>query len=447
MTEILLARLQFAFTIGFHFLFPPISIGLIWFVLILETLGWRKKDPSYTAMGVFYGKLFIITFAVGVVSGIVMSLQFGTNWGEFTKYSNALFSTILLIEVFFAFFIESACLGIFLFGRHKVPKWLHWLSILLIALGATLSAFWIISANSWMHSPAGFAVKNGRIELVDLGAAIFNKTVFPRFFHTIDACLVIGAFIVSGVSAYLIASGKAVVYAKKTLLMGLVAGLVLSILQVMPIGHFQVVAVAETQPAKLAAIEGVYETQSRAPFLLFGIPIKDAPFVTNRIEIPGFLSFMFDGKGDYVVKGMKDFPADERPPHAVTFTSFHLMVMLGIAMIGIMAVYLLLHLLGRLEKMKPLLYALLFLSPLPIVATQLGWITTEVGRQPWIIYGLLKTKDAVTITVSANALIFSLALIGFLYVIIISLYLFLFVRILRKGPPVDKDIDKAEHYA
>ena len=441
MFEVALARMQFALTIGFHFLFPPITIGLIWFILVIETLGWRRNDRSYTALGVFFGKIFTITFAVGVVSGIVMSLQFGTNWGEFTKYSNALFSSILLIEIFFAFFIESTFLGIYLFGRHKVPRWLHWFSIVMLALGATLSAFWIIAANSWMHSPAGYALSNGKVVLTDLGAAIFNKTTFPRFFHTIVSCLVIGAFFVSGISAYLIATKKAIVYAKKTLLMGLTAGPVLSVVQVIPFGHMQVLAVAETQPANLATMEGLYETQSNAPLLVFGIPIEQPPYITNRIEIPGLLSVMLSGNRDHVVAGMRSFPEEDRPPHAITFLSFHAMVAIGIAMIVIMASSLILHVTGKLSVMKPLLYLLAFLSPLPIVATQLGWITTEVGRQPWIIYGLLRTKDAVSISVSANALIFSLVLIGALYIIIISLYLFLFVRILRKGPPVDKALD------
>ncbi|UCC45200.1 MAG: cytochrome ubiquinol oxidase subunit I, partial [Candidatus Zixiibacteriota bacterium] len=269
---VLLARLQFAMTIGFHFIFPSVSIGLAWLLVIIEGLGWKRGDHTYVRMGKFFGKLFALTFAVGVATGIVMEFQFGTNWAEYSKFVGDIFGAPLAAEGIFAFFLESAFLGLYLFGRNRVSKGVHWFSILMVAVGATISAFWILVANSWQQTPAGYIIQNGRAELLSFSDAVFNPSMWIRFFHTVDAALITGAFVMAGVASYLLLKNRENLVARKALRLSLIFGLVVSVLELVPFGHHHAIQVAQTQPEKLAAFEGLIDGQTNAPMVLFGIP-------------------------------------------------------------------------------------------------------------------------------------------------------------------------------
>ena len=435
MDAVLLARFQFAMTVGFHFLFPPISIGLAWLLVIIEALGWKRKDEIYVAAGKFFGKILALVFSVGVATGIVMEFQFGTNWAEYSKFVGDIFGAPLAAEAVFAFFLESTFLGLYIFGRNRVSKGVHWFSILMVAVGATISAFWILVANSWQQTPDGFIIQNGRAELVDFWKAVFNPSTLIRFFHTFDAALITGAFFVSGISAFLILKGKEINTAKKALKVAVIFGLTVSLLEVFPFGHEHGKQVARTQPEKFAAIQGLYTSQSGAPVALFAIPFDgNPPTLKAPIEIPGVLSWLAFGDVNARVRGINEFPKEEIPPLFLTFVSYHNMVILGMYFIFIMAVSAFFLYKKTLWEKKKLLRILVWSIPLPLIACQLGWIAAEVGRQPWIVYKLMKTSDAVSITVGAGEILFSIILFGFIYLMLGSAFLFFLVKKIKHGP-------------
>jgi cytochrome d ubiquinol oxidase subunit I len=325
---LLLSRLQFALTIGFHFLFPPLTIGLAWLLVIVEWLGWKRQDDDYVRAGVFFAKILGLTFAVGVATGIVMEFQFGTNWAEYSKFVGDVFGAPLAAEAVFAFFLESTFLGLYLFGRNRVSQAVHWLSILMVAVGSTLSAFWIIVANSWQQTPAGFVVRNGRAELVDFWAAVFNSSTPHRFFHTMIACLVAGAFLMAGISAYLVLKNKAAEVGRKTLKVALLFGFVVSVMTLFPSGHHHAKQVAEDQPEKFAAMEGLIRGGTRAPMVVVGKPSDRPPRLESFVEIPGMLSWLAFGDVDAPVQGIEDLREAgwPTPPLVPIFVSFHTMV-------------------------------------------------------------------------------------------------------------------------
>ncbi len=431
--EVLLARIQFAMTIGFHFLFPPISIGLAWLLVGFETLGWKRKDNLYVELGKFFGELLALTFAIGVATGIVMEFQFGTNWAEYSKFVGDIFGAPLAAEGVFAFFLESGFLGLYLFGRNKVSKGVHWFSALMVAVGSTLSAFWILVAGSWMQTPAGYVIRNGRAELTNFMEAVFNPSTMIRFLHTVDAAIVTGAFFVAGVSAYLILKKKEPEMMKKSLKIAVIVGFIASFIELFPLGHEHAIQVAETQPAKFATIEGITETSDDVPLLAFGVPNTQTRDVDFRVEVPGLISMLLDQDE---VKGMNAFKEEDLPPFALTFLSFHIMVALGSAFIALMGFAVLLLKNGKLFRTDWILKALVWATPLPLLAIQLGWITAEVGRQPWIVYNVMRTKDAVSTIVSSGEIIFSIVMFGLIYLLLGGAYLFFLLRTIKQGPKV-----------
>ncbi len=431
---VLLSRLQFAMTIGFHFIFPPVSIGLAWLLVIIEGLGWRRADEVYIRMGKFFGKLLAITFVVGVATGIVMEFQFGTNWAEYSKFVGDIFGAPLAAEGVFAFFLESAFLGVYLFGRNKLSRGIHWFSILMVAVGSTISAFWILVANSWMQTPAGFIVQHGRAELTSFSDAVFNPSTIIRFFHTVDAALITGAFAMAGVAAYLLLKNRETNIARRALKLSIIFGLVVALLELFPFGHEHAIQVAKTQPEKLAAIEGLIDGQTNAPMVLFGVPSEDPPRLDYSVEVPGVLSWLAHGDAEAYVKGLNDFPPDEIPPFWLTFVSFHSMVGLGMYFIAAMLIGAFLLYRKMLWNQRWYLRLLVVSIPLPIIACQLGWITAEVGRQPWVVYKVMKTANAISLTVSAGEILFSIILFGLIYLFLGVLYIYLVVREVKHGP-------------
>ncbi len=435
MDVVLLSRIQFALTIGFHFLFPPLTIGLAWLLVVIEWRGWRRNDPTWVRMGRYFSKLLALTFAVGVATGIVMEFQFGTNWAAYSKFVGDIFGAPLAAEGVLAFFLESGFLGLYLFGRGRVSKGAHWFSILMVAVGSTISAFWILVANSWQQTPAGYLVVDGRAELTSFTAAVFNPSTLPRFFHTVDAALIAGAFLVAGVAAYLLRKDREDGLARAALRLAVVFGLVVSILELFPFGHIHARQVAHTQPEKFAAIEGLYSSQSAAPMVLFAYPVTPPPQLKAKVEIRGVLSWMAFGDINAPIRGITDFPPENRPPLWLTFVSFHNMVVLGMYFIASLAWGAWLLRRGRLWESRGYLRLLIISIPLPLAACQLGWMAAEVGRQPWIVYGLLRTSDAVSKVVPAGDVLFSLALFAVLYLFLGGLYVYLLVREIRHGPP------------
>ncbi len=434
MDPVLLARIQFAMTVGFHFLFPPLTIGLSWLLVIVETVGWKKKDEVYISMGKFFSKILGLIFAVGVATGIVMEFQFGTNWAEYSKFVGDIFGAPLAAEGVFAFFLESTFLGLYIFGRNRVSKSVHWFSALMVAIGSTISAFWIIVANSWQQTPAGYIIQNGRAELTDFWAAVFNPSTLPRFFHTFDAALISGAFLMAGISAYLLYKNKEVNISKKALKLAVIFGLVVSLLEVFPFGHESGREVAHEQPAKFAAIQGLYTSQSGAPLAVFAFPTMPPPELKAKVEIPGLLSWLAFGNVNARIKGINDFPKDDIPPLFITFVSYHNMVALGMVFILLMAIATWKLYKNTLWESKKFLKLLVWAIPFPLIACQLGWISAEVGRQPWIVYNLLRTSDAASINVTAPEILFSIILFAIIYILLASILIYLLVRKIKEGP-------------
>jgi cytochrome d ubiquinol oxidase subunit I len=431
MDAVLLARWQFALTISFHFIFVPISIGLAWMLVVMESLGWWKHDKDYVNLAKLFAKLLAITFGVGVATGVVMEFQFGTNWAEYSKFVGDIFGAPLAIEGIFAFFLESVFLGIYLFGRERIGRFLHWFSALMVAVGATISAFWIIVANSWQQTPAGYVTKANRAELTDFWAAVFNPSTLPRFFHTMDSALTVGAFFVAGVGAFMLLRNLQVDIAKKALRVALPLGLLFSLLNVVPFGHEHAKQVAQTQPAKFAAIEGLYTSQTAAPLVVFAVPFQKIPALKAAVEIPAMLSWMAFGDLNAKVRGIDEFPADEIPPLWLSFVSFHNMVVLGMLFIAVCAWGTLKLIRKKLWSNLWFLKLLPWMVPLPVAACLFGWTAAEVGRQPWVVYGLLKTEDAVTITAGPTEILISMIMICTVYLALFFVWYYLIVRVVK----------------
>ncbi len=441
MDAVLLARIQFAFTICFHYIFPPLTIGLGWMIFLYHTLYRKTRNPVYHQLARFWTKMFAINFVVGVATGITMEFQFGTNWAAYSRFVGDIFGAPLAAEGVFAFFLESSFLGILIYGEKKVSERVYWFSSLMVALGATLSAFWIVVANSWQQTPAGHEIVtemvNGipvdRAVLVDFWGAVFNPSTVVRYLHVVTAALVVGTFFVLGLSAWMILKNKHGDFAKQSLKSALVP-CVVSIFLVMGVGHPHAIRVAENQPAKLAAYEGLWETQTNAPALLFGIPNVAEERNDFAIEIPGGLSLLVGGTADHEVQGLKDFAPEDRPPMLLTFFSFHLMLYLGgwFALLAFGGVFL--WKINKLYGNRLYLWAAALTVPLPFVANEVGWMAAEVGRQPWVVYNELRTEHAVSASVSAGEILASIIMFSLIYALLFGLWWFLLKRQFNKGP-------------
>jgi len=429
-----LARMQFALTVMFHFLFPPITMGLALLISILETKRWRTGSDVYRRASDFWLKLFAVNFVVGVATGIVMEFQFGTNWAGYSRFVGDIFGAPLAAEGVFAFFLESGFLGLLLLGRHRISSFVRWLAAVMVWLGSTLSGFWILVANSWMQTPAGYVLRNGRAELVDFWAAVFNPSTLPRFAHTMASAWVCASFLMAGVASWLFLKGRGSDVARISLRLGTVAAFV-STLLVLVTGDRHARQVAHTQEAKFAAMEGLYSTEAGAPLILFSLPpsqhgMPDAP----TIAVTKLTSYLAFGNFQAPVSGLDRFPKEDWPPVAVTFLSFHNMVILGNVMLllSLLGVYLLAR--GRLETSRRWQTLMLWAIPLPTIAIQLGWMAAEAGRQPWIVYNVMRTADGVSKAVKAPEIAFSIALFSLIYLLLGSLWLYLLCREIAHGP-------------
>jgi len=429
-----LSRLQFAVTAAFHFLFVPLTLGLSILVAFMETRYLRTDDPMYLKMTKFWGKLFLINFALGVVTGITMEFQFGMNWAEYSRYVGDIFGAPLAIEATAAFFLESTFIGLWVFGWNKVSKKVHVLSIWLVAFATNLSALWILLANGWMQRPVGYVLRNGRAEMTDFGALVTNRFGWVTFGHTVLSGYVLAAFFVMGISAYHLLRRNEVPLFRSSFRMAAVFGLASAVL-VAAVGDLSGTQVARFQPAKLAAMESFWDTRSGAPFTVLSWP--DAGNEKNAIEflpIPKGLSLMAYHRGDAEVKGLTAFPREERPPVWPVFLSFRLMVGLGLVFILLAFVGLVKSLRGRLETSPRFLHLILLAIPLPYIAIQVGWLVTEIGRQPWIVYGLMKTSAGVSASLRSSQVVVSLIGFTLVYGLLAVMDIYLLVRYGKRGP-------------
>ncbi len=435
------SRLQFAFTITYHYLFPQLTMGLALVILVFKALGMRRrvtaeKKATYDELARFWAKIFGINFGVGVVTGIPMEFQFGTNWARFSDYSGGVIGLTLAMEGMFAFFAESAFLGLFLFGEKKLGPRGHFAAGLMVFLGSWLSGYFIIATNAFMQHPVGHAVDSeGKLVLVDVWKYLFNSWAFWEYAHTMSAAVITGAFVVTAVAAYWALMGQYEKHARTALRIGVIIGLTACMTQLFPTGDQHGKLVAEHQPIALAAMEGKFTSESHAELALIGQPNVEERRLENPIVVPYVLSFLAYGSFGATVKGLDDFPRDEWPDHIeLLYFAYHVMVGLGTILFAIMAGAALLLWKDRLMKTRAALWVLMLAFPFPYIATTAGWMTAELGRQPWLVYGLMRTANGTSPRVSAGSIAFST--IGFtgMYMVLGVLFLFLVGRAIARGP-------------
>jgi len=436
MDILLLSRLQFALTIMFHYIYPPLSIGLGIIILIMESMYLLSKNPLYHQMTKFWVKVFGLIFVMGVATGVVMEFEFGTNWSTYARYVGDVFGSPLAAEGVFAFFLESGFLAVLLFGWERVSPSMYWLSALLVCFGAHLSAVWIIVANSWMQTPAGYHIvgegMHQRAEITDFWAMVFNPSSIQRLSHVICAAWITGAFLVLSVSAYYLLKKRQMEFAKVSMKVALLVALVAVIGQWWT-GKISAEGVALYQPTKLAAMEGHYTSNTPADFYLFGV-VDDKNHQITGPRIRGFISYLMYGDFNAPVKGLESFKKEDRPPVAMTFYSYHLMIITGVLLTVLVAIGFVLWPQGRLFETKWYLTLLVPSVFLPQLANQLGWVTAEVGRQPWIVYGLLRTSEGVSKAVKADVVWTSLIMFTLIYLLLFVLFLFLLDQKIKNGP-------------
>jgi cytochrome d ubiquinol oxidase subunit I len=432
-TALLLSRLQFAFTVSFHIIFPSFTIGLAAWLTVLEGLQLWSGRPAYRLIFEFWLRIFGVAFGLGVVSGIVMGFQFGTNWSVLSRMSGPVQGPLLAYETFTAFALEASFFGVLLFGRARVPPWFYLVSTAMVAVGTTLSAFWIMVNNSWMQAPVGYVLQNGQFVPVDWAAILFSPVLWARFPHMLLASYLTGAFCVAATGAWYMLRGAFAVEARVMLRMGLGLAAVLVPLQII-FGHLCGDYIHDDQPAKFAAIEGRWHDEQPASEVLFAIP--DPRTESNRyaISIPVLGSLIGSMSLTSKEVGLTGFPPRDRPPVLIPFVTFRIMVACGLAMLLIAWVGSYLGRTGRLEATRPLLWATFLSFPLPFVAILTGWFTAEVGRQPWTIYGVLRTEDAMTPFLTAPTALVSLVVYCVVYSFIFLFGTFYIYKLLRTGP-------------
>jgi cytochrome bd ubiquinol oxidase subunit I len=432
-------RLHFAFTVTFHYLFPQLTMGLALLIVILKTAALRTGDEHYNRAARFWVKIFAINFAMGVVTGIPMEFQFGTSWARFSKSAGGVIGQTLAMEGVYSFFLESTFLGLFVYGEKRLSPRMHWFSALMVCIGSWLSGFFIIATDSWMQHPTAYKIgPNDQIQLESFWGLVSNPWIFWQYLHNMIGAVVTGSIVMASIGAYYLLANRAVEYGRIFVRTGVIAGTLATIAMLFPTGDGQGKMIAEHQPVTLAAMEGLFDTTEGAPIALIGQPDTDKLELDNPIVVPRMLSFLTYQRWEATVKGLKDFPRDQWPDNIpLLYYSYHIMVGIG--------TFLILLMLGcawslwraGLYHNRVLLWALMLALPFPYIATTAGWMTAELGRQPWLIYGVMRTSEGVSSRVSAANGLFTL--IGFmgLYMILGILFLFLVHREIDHGPDTE----------
>ena len=433
----ILARIQFAFTIAFHYIYPPLSIGIGLIMVLTEGLYLKTGNKEYEILTRFWIKIFALTFGIGVATGIIMEFEFGTNWAVYSRYVGDIFGSALAAEGLFAFGLESTFLGVLLFGWNRVKPWVHFVSTVGVFLGSMFSAVWIVVANSWQQTPAGFHIVGeglmARAEVTDFWAMVFNPSSVDRIIHTWQGAILAGAFLVLSVHAYYIRKGRYIQISKKAFKIALVVATIFSLGQLVS-GHSSADGVAVNQPAKLAAMEGHFEKSAPADLYLLGWVDKDKQKVTG-IGIPGGLSFLVHQDFKAPITGLNSFPVEDRPSQInAVFQFYHIMVAIGMALIGLSLFACFMWWRGKLFETKWLLWIFSFAVILPQIANQVGWFAAEMGRQPWVVYGLLRTDKAFSQEVTSSHILFSLILFLVVYSILFVLFIYMVNKKIKHGP-------------
>jgi cytochrome d ubiquinol oxidase subunit I len=431
-----LHRLHFAFTITYHYLFPQLTMGLAPLIVLFKTLALWKRDERYDRASRFWARIFAINFFFGVITGIPMEFQFGTNWARFSQYSGGVIATALAMEGVFAFFLESSFLGIFLFGERKFGPKIHWLSAFMVFAGSWISGFFIIVTDAWMQHPVGYEIApDGTAHLTSFWALMTNEWAVWQYLHNMGGAVITGSFAMAATGAFYLLSGRQVEYGRIFLKAGVIVAAIASLSQLFPSGDQQGRLVTEYQPATLAAMDGLFQTEAGAAIVLVGQPDTDRRTLDNPIYVPKALSFLTHRRWEAEVKGLNEFPRDLQPDNiALLYYSYHIMVGLGTLFVLIAAVAAFLLWRRRLFESRWMLWILMLSFPFPYIANTAGWITAEVGRQPWVVYGLMRTANGFSSTVSAGNGLFSL--LGFMgiYSALSILFLLLVWKELLHGP-------------
>jgi cytochrome d ubiquinol oxidase subunit I len=444
----ILARIQFAFTIAFHYIYPPLSIGLGVCMVIMEGLYLKTKEKLYEDMTKFFTRVFALIFGIGVATGIVMEFEFGTNWATYSKYVGDVFGSALAAEGIFAFALESGFLGVLLFGWNRVSPTVHFISTVMVTLGSMFSAIWIVVANSWQQTPAGYHIVgeglNARAEITDFWAMVFNPSSVERVWHVWIGAFLAGSFLVISIAAYYMLKKKHIEFAQKAFGIGLIVALISAYAQLFS-GHKAADTVAAYQPAKLASMEGHFDSSAKADMYLFGyIDVKNE--TTHGVAIPGGLSFLTHYDFNAPVTGLKAFKKEDRPTSPnVVFQSYHIMIICGLLMITLTTIGAVLWWKNKLFDKRWLMLVFAWSVLLPQIVNQVGWYTAETGRQPWVVYGLLRTSHALSQAVTAGQVLFSLILFTLVYLLLFSLFVFLLNRKIQHGPAYAMDDEDEIH--
>jgi cytochrome d ubiquinol oxidase subunit I len=434
-----LARIQFAFTVSFHIIFPAITIGLASFLAVLEGLWLKTNNSVYKDLYHFWSKIFAVNFGMGVVSGLVMAYEFGTNWSRFSDFAGSITGPLLTYEVLTAFFLEAGFLGVMLFGWNRVGRGLHFFSTVMVAIGTLISTFWILASNSWMQTPQGFSIVDGRVMPLDWLAIVFNPSFPFRLMHMAIAAFVATAFFVGSSAAWHLLRKNDTPAVRKMLSMAMWMALIVAPIQAV-VGDAHGLNTLEHQPAKIAAIEGHWENvgNEATPLVLFGIPDMDAEKTRYAVEVPYLGSLILTHSLDKQIPALKSFPKEDRPNSTIIFFSFRIMAGLGMLMIFTGLLGLALRRNGALYRNRLFLRLVLFMGPTGLIAMLAGWITTEVGRQPWVVYGLMRTADAAS-NHSVTQLSISLALFVVIYFSVFAVGIGYMMKLVRKGPQPHHD--------
>jgi len=435
-SALLIHRLHFAFTVTFHYLFPQLTMGLALLIVWLKTIAYRRNDPVYHQAARFWAKIFGINFVLGVVTGIPMEFQFGTNWSHFSRFAGGVIGQTLAMEGMFAFFLESAFLGLFLYGEKRLSPRAHWLSSIAVFFGSWLSGYFIIATDAWMQNPVGYVTAaDGSAQLASFWDLVLNPWAWWQYAHNMSGAAITGAFVMTAVGAFYLLWGQWTEHARIFVKTGVIAGCIFSVLQLFPTGDGQGRMIANHQPVTLAAMEGLFQGQTAAPLVILGQPNEAKRSIDNPLAVPGMLSMLTYRRWNAHVHGLDAFPKQDWPDNIpLLYFSYHIMVGLGTIFIAVMVVSALLLWRGRLYHANWMLWILMLSAPLPYIANTAGWMTAELGRQPWLVYGLMRTADGYSKTVSGGNGMFTL--LGFMgmYTVLSILFLFLVRRELEIGP-------------
>jgi cytochrome bd ubiquinol oxidase subunit I len=438
---VVLSRIQFAFTVTYHYLFPQLTMGLAFLIAILKTLAVTRREEVYNRAVRFWSRIFATSFIMGVVTGIPLEFQFGTNWARFSAETGSIIAQLLAMEGAFAFFLESAFVGLLLFGEQRFGQRVHWLASILVWVGTWASGYFIIATDAWMQHPVGYAATpDGTLQITDFWAIVLNSWILPQYTHTMSGAVTTGAFVMAGLGAYYLLMGEHTRYAQLFVRAGVTAGLVASLCQLWPTGDAEGVQVTDLQPTKLAAMEGLFHTSPSAGIVIVGQPNLQTQTIDNAIEVPAVLSFLTYRAWTAEVRGLDAFPPDQWPDTIpLLYYAYHIMVGLGTLFIVAMLIAGFLLWRGRLWQTRWALWILLLATPFPFLANTAGWMTTELGRQPWIAYALIRTADGSSPLVSSANILFTTLGFAGMYTIMSLLYMVVLIKEVGHGPEATPD--------